>query len=81
MVDAKDLEFVAKKVHEEWMSGRIKDGWTYGEERDDKAKRTPCLVPYENLSEIEKEYDRRTSMRVMEALKELGYKIQKETMQ
>ena len=78
MDNEQDLEFVAKKVHEEWMAGRIKDGWTYGEERDDKAKRTPCLVPYERLPEIEKEYDRRTSMRVIEALKELGYKIEKE---
>ena len=58
-------EDIAKNVHEVWASGRMKDGWTYGEERNDAEKKHPCLVPYEDLSEEEKEYDRNTSIETM----------------
>ena len=52
-------EQIAESVHEVWSAGRIAEGWTYGEKRDDKLKQTPCLVPYSMLPESEKEYDRR----------------------
>ena len=48
-------EMIAKNVHEVWSAGRMKDGWTYGEERNDEELKHPCLVPYEELSETEKE--------------------------
>ena len=54
-------EILAKNTHEVWAKGRIDEGWTYGEKRDDILKTHPGLVPYEELSEEEKEYDRRTS--------------------
>ena len=55
-------EEIAKNVHEVWSEGRMKEGWTYGEERDDAKKHHPCLVPYEDLTETEKEYDRNTCL-------------------
>ena len=70
-------EQMAKNVHEVWSAGRIADGWTYGEKRDDKLKTTPCLVPYEELPEIEKEYDRNTSIETLKFIISNGYKIQK----
>ena len=47
-------EDIAKNVHEVWSVGRMKDGWSYGEERNDAEKNHPCLVLYEELSEDEK---------------------------
>lgn len=70
-------ELLAKNTHEVWAEGRIKDGWTYGETRDDNKKQTPCLVPYEDLSEEEKEYDRKTAMETLKLIVKLGYKIEK----
>lgn len=70
-------EDIAKNVHEVWSIGRIKDGWTYGEQRDDTDKTHPCLVPYEELSEGEKEYDRRTSQETLKLIVKLGYTIEK----
>ena len=67
-------EEIAKNVHEVWSEGRMKDGWTYGEERDDARKHHPCLVPYENLTETEKEYDRNTSQETLKLIMELGFK-------
>lgn len=70
-------EYIAKNVHENWALNRINEGWTLGEKRDGKKKTTPCLVPYDELPEIEKEYDRVTAMNTLKLIIKLGYKIEK----
>ena len=71
-------ELLAKNTHEVWASTRIRDGWTLGEARDDAKKQHPCLVPYEELPESEREYDRNTSRETLRVIMKLGYKIVKE---
>lgn len=71
------MEAIAKNVHDIWAAGRIADGWTYGEKRDDEKKTTPCMVPYEELTESEKEYDRNTAMETLKLIIAMGYKIGK----
>lgn len=71
-------ELLAKNTHEVWSQGRIKNGWTYGEKRDDEKREHPCLVPYEELSEKEKQYDRDTSIQTLKLIIKLGYRIVKE---
>ena len=71
-------ELIAKNTHDVWAENRIKDGWTYGEARDDVKKQHPCLIPYEELSDSEKEYDRTTSMETLKLITKLGYKIVKD---
>ena len=71
-------ERIAEYVHENWSVGRIADGWTYGETRDDDKKTTPCLVPYSELSDSEKEFDRVTALQTLKLIVALGYKIFKE---
>lgn len=68
-------EKIAENVHEVWASGRIEQGWTYGPVRDDVKKETPCLVPYSDLPESEKEYDRNTALETLKLIVKLGYKI------
>ena len=76
--DLLDLtEQIAENVHEVWSAGRIAEGWTYGEKRDDKLKQTPCLVPYSDLPESEKEYDRKTALNTLKLVIALGYRIEK----
>lgn len=58
-------EKIVENVHENWSIGCIADGWTYGETRDDDKKTTPCLVPYSELSDSEKEYDRVTALQTL----------------
>ena len=70
-------ELIAKNVHENWALARIKEGYTYGTEKDSVKKTTPCLVPYEELPEEEKEYDRRTAFETLKLIISLGYKIEK----
>ena len=69
------IEAMAKNVHEVWAENRIKQGWTYGEERNDEKKLHPCLVPYEELPESEKEYDRNTAVETLKLIKKLGFSI------
>ena len=52
-------------------------GWTYGVKRDDAAKKHPCLVPYDELSEDEKTFDRNTSVETVKLILKLGFKISK----
>lgn len=70
-------EKLAENVHEVWAQGRIDDGWRYGPVRDDERKLHPCIVPYDKLSEIEKDYDRRTSQETLRVMQTLGYDIVK----
>lgn len=70
------LEKLAENTHDVWAAQRVRDGWTYGPQRDDAHKKHPCLVPYANLPDSEKEYDRQTSGETLKAILSLGYRIQ-----
>lgn len=70
-------ERLAENTHDLWASQRLRDGWTYGSMRDDAAKRHPDLVPYAELPESEKNYDRRTAIETLKAIMALGYAIER----
>lgn len=72
------LEAMAKNVHEVWAQTRIAQGWKYGPERNDAEKRHPMLIPYEDLPEEEKLYDRNTSVETLKLILKLGFVIEKE---
>ena len=86
-IDTKDIvlspelqeltEKIAQNVHNVWAKNRIDEGWKYGKNRDDVKKETPCLVPYEDLPEEEKDYDRNTALETLKVIISLGYKIEK----
>jgi hypothetical protein len=71
-------EQIAENVHENWAAARIAEGWCYGPCRDDEKKLTPCLVPYNELTEAEKEYDRITALETLKTIIKLGYRIEKD---
>lgn len=70
-------EQISENVHEVWASGRLAEGWRYGETRDDRKKETPCLVPYAELTETERDYDRHTALETLKTILALGYRIEK----
>lgn len=72
------VEEMSKNVHEVWSRTRIEQGWTYGKERNDALKQHPCLVPYEDLPEEEKVYDRNSSVETLKLIMKLGFKISKD---
>ena len=71
------VEQMSKNVHEVWAQSRMSQGWTYGEQRNDTLKTHPCLIPYEELPEVEKAYDRDTALGTLKLIVALGFKITK----
>ena len=72
------VEQMAKNVHEVWAENRISEGWSYGPERSDTLKQHPCLIPYDELPECEKAYDRDTALGTLKLICKLGFKITRE---
>lgn len=70
------VEKMAKNVHEVWAAARLAEGWTYGLKRNDELKTHPCLVPYEDLPEEEKAYDRNTSLETLKFIISNGFRIE-----
>jgi len=68
-------ELLAENTHEVWAKQRLQDGWTYGPEREDEGKHHPCLVPYDQLPESEKEYDRNTALETLRVIAALGFRL------
>ena len=68
-------EILAQHVHDKWAERRTREGWSFGHERDDTSKKHPGLVPYEELSETEKAYDRATAFETLRVVLQHGYQI------
>lgn len=76
--DLNDLrEAIAENAHDVWAAERQAQGWTYGPMRDDAKKQTPCMVPYSQLPDSEKKFDRDMAMNTIKLLKKLGYDLVK----
>lgn len=74
--DLEDLtEAIAENAHDIWARARMDEGWTYGPVRDDVAKQHPDLVPYAQLPDSEKEYDRIMAMNTLRLVRRLGFDI------
>lgn len=70
-------ERLAKNIHEVWAKSRMDQGWTYGPTRDDARKMHPCLIPYEELPEEEKDYDRNTALGTLKFVIKQGFEVKK----
>lgn len=71
------IERLAENNHDIWARQRMAEGWTYGPRRDDATKKHPDLVPYDQLPESERAYDRNTVIEALKAIVALGYRIEK----
>ena len=71
------MERLAENAHDNWAVKRIAEGWTFGPKRDDAALKHPDLVPYNDLPDSEKEYDRHIAAETLKAIIALGYRIEK----
>lgn len=69
------IELLAEDIHENWAKQRIHEGWRYGKHRDDRNKIHPCLVPYNELPESEKEYDRITVATTLKLIRKFGFRF------
>ncbi|MTK53105.1 MAG: hypothetical protein F8N35_06545 [Paludibacter sp.] len=66
-------EAIAENAHDVWAAARINEGWTVGLVRDDDKKQHPDLIPYADLPDSEKQYDRDMAMNTIKLVRKLGY--------
>ena len=71
------IEKLAASSHGHWAKGRASEGVVYGEKRDDGASppTNPCMRPYNELEDSEKEYDRRHAIETIKSLIALGWTL------
>ena len=53
-----EIEIMSEMEHGRWVVERLKNGWVYAEKRDPRNKKSPYLVPWDQLSDKVKNYDR-----------------------
>ena len=68
-------EAIAENAHDVWAVERQEQGWTYGPQRNDATKQTPCMVAYSQLPDSEKKFDREMAMNTLKLVKKLGYDL------
>lgn len=74
---AEEVELLARDEHQRWVEERTAGGWTFGPEKDHVRKISPYLVPWEELSEDVKDYDRQFIRRLPANLAKADYKIRR----
>lgn len=73
------LEYLSETEHERWMQNKLENGWTPGP-RDNELKHHPDLIPYAELSEPIKDYDRAAIRNIPQYLGMIGYELYKKNM-
>ncbi|NMC47741.1 MAG: hypothetical protein GYA52_13020 [Chloroflexi bacterium] len=76
-LDEDDVDAYAIMEHDDWMQGKLRDGWTYDPVRDDATKKHNCLVPWDELSGDYQDYDRDTARNVVKLAEMAGMKVVK----
>lgn len=69
------VEQIAGNVHDVWARTRLEEGWIWGPDRNDQRKTHPCLIPYSDLPESEKDVDRKMATEVLKLVIKFGYRI------
>lgn len=70
-------EYIAENAHEEWSKQRLEEGWVYGPQTDKEHLISADLIPYCELLDKEKQYDRKMAMDTFRLLYKMGYVIEK----
>lgn len=74
--DSEEIEKMSVMEHEDWVEERKTDGWKYAPgPKDIKKKKISSLIPWEKLSEEEKEKDRNPVRNIPKFLAKAGFQI------
>jgi serine phosphatase RsbU (regulator of sigma subunit) len=68
-----EVETMARVEHVRWCWDKILKGWLYGNVKDSKKKLHSSIIPYEELSESEKEKDRELVRLIPALLQDIDY--------
>lgn len=72
------LEYLAEAEHERWMLNKLENGWVLGK-RDNELKHHPDMIPYAELDEMTKDYDRAAIRNIPQYLAKINYELYRKT--
>ena len=72
-----EVDLMAELEHERWNRERLAEGWQFGPERNVEKKISPHLVPWPELPDEIKEYDRETVRGIPQLLAEVHIEIRR----
>ncbi len=71
-----EIELMTRIEHDHWVAERLADGWEYAPgKKDAEKKKSPWLVPWDELTEDEKEKDRNPVRKIPHFLATAGLQI------
>jgi hypothetical protein len=70
-----EVEEMAKLEHTRFVDERVRNGWKLGPAKDDVKKISPTLIPWDDLSEVEKDKDRDPVRAIPALLAKAGYTV------
>lgn len=70
-----EVELLAQMEHNRWCAERMLDGWTYAPVKDVDKRRSPFLVPWAQLDEDTREWDRNAVRAIPAILAAVGKKV------
>ncbi len=71
-----EIEVMAEIEHKEWVDYHLKNGWVYAPGPKNRDKKTHhCLIPWEELPEVERQKDRDTVQKIPYYLEKAGFQI------
>jgi class 3 adenylate cyclase len=77
-ISDEQLETLAEREHERWMRQKLRQGWTLGPKDSDPRKKTnPFLLPYAELQDSIKDYDREPVRKMPEIIAQAGFRVRK----
>jgi ppGpp synthetase/RelA/SpoT-type nucleotidyltranferase len=77
VIPGNDVELLGEIEHGRWVVERLLSGWRWGPVKDVKARTTPYLVPWAELPDATREWDRIFIRAIPETLAKHGYEIRK----
>jgi hypothetical protein len=70
-----EIEKMSEMEHDRWVDERLRDGWKLGPVKDTEKKTSPYLVPWNQLLEEVKGYDRNAVREIPSVLNRAGFQI------
>jgi hypothetical protein len=70
-----EIEIMARLEHERWCEERTREGWRFAAEKDEHELTSPSLVPWDELSDRDREYDRTLVRKTSAILAKVGFRV------
>jgi ppGpp synthetase/RelA/SpoT-type nucleotidyltranferase len=72
-----EVERLSEMEHGRWNAERLTRGWRWGDEKDTTRKISPSLVPWSELPENVRDYDRKTVRAIPRYLEAIGLEVRR----